>query len=52
MIYVDIDELTPCLTDTKTGEIVNTEVIRIMRKTVLAKFTKKNFLVYELERSI
>lgn len=42
MICVDIDELTPCLKDNLTGEIIDTEVIRLMRKSVLAKFTKEN----------
>lgn len=42
MIYVEIDELTPCLRDSVTGEIVDTEVIPITRKTVLKKFNKQN----------
>ena len=42
MIYVEIDELTPCLKDCKTGEIVDTEVIRIKRKSFLSKYNKKN----------
>ena len=42
MINVWIDSLTPCLTDNDTGEIVDTEVIRIRRKTFLAKYNKKN----------
>ena len=41
MINVWIDSLTPCLTDNDTGEIVDTEVIRIRRKTFLAKYNKK-----------
>lgn len=32
MIAVTIDEYTPCLKNTKTGEIVETEVIRFRRK--------------------
>ena len=42
MICVDIDQLTPCLQDTLTGEMVETEVIRIRRKSFLQKFNKKN----------
>lgn len=42
MIYVDADELTPCLKDNLTGEIVDTEVIPITRKSVLKKFNKHN----------
>ena len=42
MIVVDIDELTPCLKDNLTGEIVNTEVIPIKRRSLLSKFTKRN----------
>lgn len=41
MIYVDIDELTPCLTDSESGEIVETEVVRIKRKSFLSKYNKK-----------
>ncbi len=29
MVNVVIDEFTPCLKDSKTGELVQTEVIRI-----------------------
>lgn len=42
MIHVIIDELTPCLKDTRTGELVATEVIRIKRKSFLKKYNKKN----------
>lgn len=41
-ISVEIDELTPCLKDTKTGELIDTEVIRIKRKSFLEKYNKKN----------
>ena len=41
MINVIIDELTPCLVDTSTGEIVETEVIRIKRKSFLSKYNSK-----------
>lgn len=42
MINVWIDEFTPCLKDVLTGEIVQTEVIRITRKTFLKKYNEKN----------
>lgn len=37
MVLVEIDELTPCLQDTSTGDIVETEVIKISRKSFLQK---------------
>ena len=42
MLNVYVDEFTPCLKDGKTGELVQTEVIRIKRKTFLKKYNKKN----------
>ena len=42
MICVDIDEITPCLKDPVTGEIIDTEVIRVRRKSFLQKYNKKN----------
>lgn len=42
MINVYIDELTPCLKNSLTGELVETEVIQICRKSFLSKFNKKN----------
>ena len=42
MIYVGIDELTPCLKDSLTGEIIDTEVVPINRKSVLERFTKQS----------
>ena len=42
MIHALIDELTPCLKDAYTGELVQTEVIRIRRKSFLKKYNKKN----------
>ncbi len=39
---VRIDDLTPCLKDNLTGEVVNTEVIRIRRKSFLSKFNRKS----------
>ena len=42
MINVWIDDLTPCLKNNDTGDFVSTEVVRIRRKSFLAKFNKKN----------
>jgi len=41
MITFYIDELVPCLKDTTTGELFDTECIRIKRKSFLSKFTAK-----------
>lgn len=41
MITFTIDELVPCLKDVFTGDIVETEVIRIKRKSFLKKFSSK-----------
>lgn len=41
MITFKIDELTPCLKNTITGDIVDTEVLRVKRKSFLSKFNKK-----------
>lgn len=41
MICFMIDELTPCLKDTETGDIVETEVIQIKRKSFLSKYNKR-----------
>lgn len=41
MITFKVDELTPCLKDVQTGDIVDTEVVRLKRKSFLAKFNKK-----------
>ena len=42
MINVWIDEMTPCLKDGLTGERIQTEVLRVKRKSFLQKFNKKN----------
>lgn len=42
MICVTIDSLVPCLVDTSTGDTVETEVVRIRRKSFLQKFNSKN----------
>jgi hypothetical protein len=41
LLFVEIDEVTPCLKDTRTGEIVQTEVIEITRKSFLRKYNRK-----------
>ena len=41
MLFVDVDELTNCLRDSLTGDIIDTESIRIKRKSFLRKFNKK-----------
>ncbi len=42
MINVVVDEMTPCLKDTRTGELVGTEVIRIVRRSFLRKYNERN----------
>lgn len=42
MVTVLVDELTPCLKDTRTGDIVETEVLKISRKSFLKKFNSRN----------
>lgn len=39
MITFTIDALTPCLRNTLTGDIVETEVIRIKRKSFLYEWS-------------
>ena len=41
MIAFKIDEFTPCLKEVSTGEIYDTEVVRLKRKSFLSKFNKK-----------
>lgn len=41
MITFKIDEMVPCLKDTETGDIVETEVVRVRRKSVLSKYNKR-----------
>lgn len=41
MINVWIDEFTPCLKDAMTGDIVETEVVQITRKSYLSKFNRR-----------
>ncbi len=41
-VTVYVDELTPCLKNIQTGEIVKTEVLRIRSKSELKKFHSKN----------
>ena len=44
MVYIWIDELTPCLKDTVTGDLIPTEVTQIVRKSFLTKFREDNGL--------
>ncbi|NLG02379.1 MAG: hypothetical protein GX567_00865, partial [Clostridia bacterium] len=41
MINVWIDEFTPCLKDAITGDILETEVVQVTRKSYLAKYNTK-----------
>ena len=41
MITFRIDEFTPCLKEVEAGEIYDTEVVRLKRKSFLSKFNKK-----------
>ena len=38
MLLVEIDSLTPCLIDNESGDIVETEVLQVKRKSFLSKF--------------
>lgn len=42
MITLIIDEITPCLKDTRTGELADTEVICLKRKSFLKKYNEAN----------
>ncbi|MGN0512758.1 MAG: hypothetical protein ACI4GD_00670 [Lachnospiraceae bacterium] len=42
MITFKIDEMVPCLKSVETGDIVETEVVRLRRKSFLSKFNPKN----------
>lgn len=41
MVTFKIDELTPCLRNKETGELYDTEVVRLKRKSFLEKFNKR-----------
>lgn len=41
MITFTIDEIIPCLKSTETGEIFETEVVRLKKKSFLSKFNSK-----------
>ena len=41
MICIGIDDLVPCLIDCETGEIIETEVVRIKRKSFLSKYNQR-----------
>lgn len=40
MICVEIDEITPCLKDSLTGELVETRVVQITSKDLLKNYNK------------
>lgn len=40
MITFKVDEVTPCLKEVSTGDIYETEVVRIKRKSILKKYNK------------
>ena len=40
MICIGIDELIPCIKDVLTGEIFDTEVVRVKRKSFLSKYNE------------
>ena len=42
MITVWLDDFTPCLKDSLTGDLVETEVLRVQRKSFLRKFNSRN----------
>ena len=42
MIAFTIDEITPCLKNTETGELVQTEVVELKRKSFLSRFNSRN----------
>lgn len=42
MLFAYVDEFTPCLKDSRTGELVQTEVVRVVRKSFLQKYNKTN----------
>ena len=41
MIPFTIDEIIPCLKNVETGDIVETEIVRLKRKSFLSKFNSK-----------
>lgn len=40
MINFTVDDIVPCLKDTATGDLYDTEVIRIRRKSILTKYNQ------------
>ena len=42
MITFKVDEIVPCLKDIETGDLLDTEVVRIGRKSVLTKYNKRS----------
>lgn len=41
MITFKVDEIVPCLKEVESGEIYDTEVVRLKRKSFLSKFNRK-----------
>lgn len=41
MINFTIEDIVPCLKETSTGDLYDTEVIRIRRKSILSKYNKR-----------
>ncbi len=41
MFKVWVDEFSPCLKDAATGDIIETEVVQITRRSYLKKFNMK-----------
>ena len=42
MVTVWLDEITPCLKDTITGDLIETEVLKVQRVSFLRKFNQRN----------
>jgi len=41
MVNVWIDEITPCLKNAATGDIIETEIVQVTRKSFLSKYNEK-----------
>ena len=41
-VTIEVDDFTPCLKNSSTGELIDTEVIRIKRLSFLSKYNKRN----------
>ena len=42
MLFAYVDEFTPCLKDTRSGELVQTEVVRVVRESFLQKYNESS----------